>query len=76
MHLRSSALAATICVLAGAAPAAAADPPLTVPKAKLDAAAHCHGRLQGAKREPIMLVTGTGASGDEAYAIGKGAFDH
>jgi triacylglycerol esterase/lipase EstA (alpha/beta hydrolase family) len=22
-----------------------------------------------------MLVTGTGASGDEAYAIGKGAFD-
>ena len=75
MHLRSSALAAAICVLAGAAPAAAADPPLTVPKAKLDAALHCHGKLQGAKREPIMLVTGTGATGDEAYAIGKGAFD-
>ena len=75
MHLRSSALAAAICVLAGAAPAAAADPPLTVAKAKLDAALHCHGKLQGAKREPIMLVTGTGATGDEAYAISKGAFD-
>ena len=75
MHLRSSAFAAAICVLAGAAPAAAADPPLTVPKAKLDAALHCHGKLQGAKRQPIMLVTGTGATGDEAYAIGKGAFD-
>ena len=75
MHLRSSALAAAIWVLAGAAPAVAADPPLTVPKAKLDAALHCHGKLQGAQREPIMLVTGTGATGDEAYAIGKGAFD-
>ena len=36
MHLRSSAFAAAICVLAGAAPAAAADPPLTVPQAKLE----------------------------------------
>lgn len=75
MHLRSAAVAAALCTLVCAAPAAAADPPLTVPKAKLDAALHCHGKLQGAKREPIMLVTGTGATGDEAYAIGKGAFD-
>jgi triacylglycerol lipase len=75
MHLRSSAIAVAICALAGAAPAAAADPPLTVPKAKLDAALHCHGKLHEAKRQPIMLVTGTGATGDEAYAIGKGAFD-
>jgi triacylglycerol lipase len=75
MHLRSSTIAVAICALAGAAPAAAADPPLTVPKAKLDAALHCHGKLLEAKRQPIMLVTGTGATGDEAYAIGKGAFD-
>jgi hypothetical protein len=82
MHLRSSAIAVAICALAGAAPASAAgpapnpaDPPLTVPQAKLDAALHCHGALRGAKRQPIMLVTGTGATGDEAYAIGKGAFD-
>lgn len=75
MHLRAAAAVATLCILAGAAPALAADPPLTVPKAKLDAALHCHGKLQGARRQPIMLVTGTGATGDEAYAIGKGAFD-
>jgi hypothetical protein len=75
MHLRSSAFAAALCVLAGATSASAADPPLTVPKAKLDAALHCHGRLQDARRQPIMLVTGTGATGDEAYAIGKGALD-
>ena len=75
MHLRSAAVAVALCALVGATPAAAADPPLTVPKAKLDAALHCHGKLVGAKRQPIMLVTGTGATGDEAYAIGKGAFD-
>ena len=75
MHLRSAAIAVAICALAAAAPAAAADPPLTVPKAKLDAALHCHGKLRDAKRQPILLVTGTGATGDEAYAIGKGAFD-
>jgi hypothetical protein len=75
MPLRSSAIAVALCTLIGAAPAAAADPPLTVPKARLDAALHCHGKLGGATRQPIMLVTGTGATGDEAYAIGKGAFD-
>lgn len=60
--------------LAPAAPAASS-PPLTVAPAKLKAALHCHGALANAKKEPIMLVTGTGASGEEAYAIGKGAFD-
>jgi triacylglycerol lipase len=75
MHLRSWAGAVAVCALVAAAPAAAADPPLTVPKAKLDAALHCRGKLVGAKRQPIMLVTGTGATGDEAYAIGKGAFE-
>ena len=75
MHLRSSAVAVALCALVGTAPAAAADPPLTVPKAKLDAALHCHGKLQGTTLQPILLVTGTGATGDEAYAIGKGAFD-
>jgi hypothetical protein len=73
--LRPAAVAVALCTLIGAAPAAADDPALTVPKAKLDAALHCHGKLQGARRQPIMLVTGTGATGDEAYAIGKGAFD-
>ena len=75
MPLRSSAIAVALCTLIGVAPAAAADPSLTVPKARLDAALQCHGKLGGATRQPIMLVTGTGATGDEAYAIGKGAFD-
>jgi hypothetical protein len=53
----------------------AAEPRLTVSKAKLDAALKCTEGVTDATRTPIMLVTGTGASGDEAYAIGKPAFD-
>jgi hypothetical protein len=66
--------------LAGAAalagPAAAAEPGLTEPKAPHAAAQKCTGGVDDAQRTPLMVVTGTGASGDEAYAIGKGAFDH
>lgn len=71
------ALAGLACVASAAAPAAAAaaaPPPLTVAPAKLKAALHCYGSLAGTRTQPIMLVTGTGASGQEAYAIGKGAF--
>jgi hypothetical protein len=71
------ALAGLACLAVSLTPAsaAAASPPLTVSTAKLKAALHCHGSLAGTKTQPIMLVTGTGASGEEAYAIGKGAFD-
>jgi len=73
--LAKFAIAAT-AALALPASAVAAEPALTVPKATLDAAIHCHGpALKGTKLTPIMLVTGTGASGEDAYAIGKGAFD-
>jgi hypothetical protein len=73
--LAKFAIAAT-AALAFPASAAAADPALTVPQATLDAAIHCHGpALQGTNVTPIMLVTGTGASGEDAYAFGKGAFD-
>jgi hypothetical protein len=59
-----------------AAPAAgAAEPKLTVAKPKLRAALKCTPGVKDATRTPVMLVTGTGASGDEAYAIGKPAFD-
>ena len=34
-----------------------------------------HAGREDATRTPVMLVTGTGASGDEAYLIGKPAFD-
>ncbi len=43
--------------------------------ARLAAALKCTDGIDGARRTPIMLVTGTGASGDEAYAIGKPALD-
>ncbi|MCW2996426.1 MAG: hypothetical protein JWQ18_3921 [Conexibacter sp.] len=64
--------------LSGTAHAAASkyvEPELTVKPATLDRALHCVGAIDHAKRTPIMLVTGTGASGAEAYAIGKGALD-
>jgi hypothetical protein len=57
-----------------AAPAAA-EPKLTVSHHRLASALHCVGKLRGAAKRPIMIVTGTGASGAEAYAIGKGALD-
>jgi triacylglycerol lipase len=68
---------ATAAVANGAAtrPAGRAEPPITVSKTLLAGAYHCHGALRHAAREPVLLVTGTGASGEETYALGKGAFD-
>ena len=64
-----------LAVLATTGPASAAEPRLTVSKSALARSLKCVGPVANAKRTPIMLVTGTGASGDEAYLIGKGAFD-
>jgi hypothetical protein len=65
-----------LAVLAFPSSAAAADPALTVPQATLDAAVHCVGpSLKGTNLTPVMLVTGTGATGDEVYTITKGAWD-
>lgn len=72
----SHRLLAALTVLAAAPAAHAAEPKLTVPQAKLAAALTCTEGVENATRTPLMLVTGTGASGDEAYAIGKPAFDH
>lgn len=74
MRLLPLVTALAVLALAPAA-ARAADPPLTVSKGRLAASLKCAGALQGSAKQPLMLVTGTGASGDEAYAIGKGAFD-
>ena len=64
-------------LLAALAPAttAAKEPALTVPKSKLAAAFHCHGAIDHASTVPIMLVTGTGASGEEAYFLAKPSLD-
>ena len=72
----ASLLAAGAAALAVAVPAtASAEPRLQVPTAKLKEALHCYGDQKAPGKVPIMLVTGTGASGREAYTIGKGAFD-
>ena len=71
-----SALALACAAAAvSAAPSAAAEPRLTVAKAKLAAALHCTDGIDDAARTPLMVVTGTGASGAEAYGIAKPALD-
>ena len=74
-RLIAPAALAVAATLALAGPAVAAEPTLTVAKPKLRAALKCTPGVKDAMRTPVMLVTGTGASGDEAYLIGKGAFD-
>ncbi|MDX6364810.1 MAG: hypothetical protein QOC85_3831, partial [Streptomyces sp.] len=69
------ALAALTVSLAAGGTAHAAEPRLSVPRAELAAALKCSDGIDRATRTPIMLVTGTGVSGDEAYGIGKPAFD-
>jgi hypothetical protein len=62
-------------MLGVAAPAAASGPELRVPEGKLRGAFKCEGQIEDAKRTPLMLVTGTAATGDQAYALGKDALD-
>lgn len=72
-----AAVCGLMCTTA-AAPAEAKrvkEPKLTVSTAKLRAALTCTPGIDDATRTPVMLVTGTGASGTEAYAIGKPALD-
>ena len=72
--MRALAIVSALFLVA-AAPAAAGGPPLRVPKTKLRAAFHCVGKIENARRTPLMVVTGTGITGDETYAIGKPALD-
>ncbi|MFM9022236.1 MAG: esterase/lipase family protein [Solirubrobacterales bacterium] len=76
-RLRTASLlaAGAAALVAGAPATASAEPRLEVPAAKLKEALHCYGDQKAPGQVPIMLVTGTGASGREAYTIGKGAFD-
>lgn len=75
---------AALAVLAAAAlagvPAAAKqrhyqEPKIAIPATELEAAFHCHGEIEDATREPVLFVTGTGATGEEGYLIGRGAFE-
>jgi hypothetical protein len=62
-------------LIVGAGSAAASGPRLTVPLADLEAAVKCPIDPTNAAVTPTMLVTGTGASGDQSYLIGQGAFE-
>src|SRR5215211_6847749 len=55
--------------------APASGPQLTVPQADLEAAFHCPIDPANAQTTPIMFVTGTGATGEQGYLIGQGAFE-
>src|SRR3954468_17348690 len=68
---------AAALVLAALIPATAVakEPAITVPQSKLAAAFHCHGAIDSAASEPVMLVTGTGATGEEAYLLAQPALD-
>ncbi len=72
-------LVAVLGVLAlTAAPASAkrvSEPPIKIPKTELEAAFHCHGEVEGASAQPLLFVTGTGATGEQGYLIGRGAFE-
>ena len=72
-------LIAVLC-LALALPAAASakpndGPKLTVPKAELEASFHCPQPIGSGPGAPIMLVTGTSATGEQAYLIGQRALE-
>ena len=62
---------ALLAVLPASAPAAAADPALSVPQAQLDAALTCPDTFDSA-REPVLLVHGTGANSAENWSWNYG----
>lgn len=72
--------AALLALLALAGPASAAgpkyrEPALGIPTAKLAAAFECHGEVGKGKPAPVLLVSGTGSTGDEVYLITRPAFE-
>ena len=59
-----------VLALAQAPPSAraqAVDPPWSVPEAELAAALRCPDGIRNPEREPVLLVHGTGTSGDEQW---------
>lgn len=71
--MRKTIAAVALALALGAAPASAKGPALTVPQADLDAAFQCPVDPTDAQVTPLMIVTGTGVSGDTAYAIAADA---
>lgn len=73
MKWRYGLLLALLVVPAG--PAAAADPALTVPKAKLRASLSCDEAVRSATATPLMFVTGTATGGKEALDLVRPGLD-
>ena len=77
---RGLVAAATLSLIAIALPASSAvakssytEPALTAPKERLAESLVCPTAIKRGGPQPTMLVTGTGYTGTEAYAIGKAA---
>jgi len=77
---RGLAAAATLSLVAIALPATSAvamssykEPALTAPKERLADSLVCPKPIKRGGPQPTILVTGTGYTGEEAYAIGKAA---
>jgi triacylglycerol esterase/lipase EstA (alpha/beta hydrolase family) len=74
----SPALAVLLAILALAAPSAGArsarttppGPPLTEPRSALRDALECSDGVQHAKRDPVLLVHGTGSTAEESWGWG------
>ena len=61
------AFAVLLVLLIAAAPAQAREPALSTPEGELAAALHCSGPLATAKREPVLLIHGTGGAAAEEW---------
>ncbi len=76
-------IAVPIVLAAIALPAAASfgkasrppEPRIAIPVSELEASFYCHGEVEGTQVQPILFVTGTGATGEEGYLLGHGAFE-
>jgi hypothetical protein len=62
-----AAVAAAALVPGAAVAKKPRDPRLDVPAAKLRSSLHCQRAVRNARRTPILLVTGTGVDGTEAW---------
>src|SRR4051812_21860597 len=74
MRMMASTVALA-AILALPSAALASGPNLTVPAGDLQAALTCPIDPTDATTTPVMFVTGTGATGAEAYLIGQSAFE-
>ena len=65
--LRAVFVVALVLVALGASPAAAKDPPLSVPAAQLRAALACRPTFEHPDRNPVLLVHGTAITPEESW---------